>query len=233
MAYSYEKGKTNAKGQTICGAKTRSGKPCQKYAMANGRCKLHGGKSLKGAAAPSFKHGRYSKYIPKNLEARYANALSDPQLLELNDEIALLDARLTQLLERIEVGESHSLWLEAQRAIMQLQAGVRSQNRNKIEQALIRLDQLVKSGLNEYRAWHEVESIIQQRARLVESQRRRAIELEVMIQIPEVLAYMAALSLAVRKRVIEYVPDEYQRPLLQAVTQDFERISHSNRQEHS
>lgn len=28
-----------------CGAKTRSGQPCQNRAMANGRCRMHGGKS--------------------------------------------------------------------------------------------------------------------------------------------------------------------------------------------
>jgi len=33
--------------QTVnrCGAKTRSGHPCGRYAMANGRCRLHGGLS--------------------------------------------------------------------------------------------------------------------------------------------------------------------------------------------
>jgi hypothetical protein len=29
----------------ICGAKTRQGTPCQKTPLANGRCRLHGGKS--------------------------------------------------------------------------------------------------------------------------------------------------------------------------------------------
>ena len=28
--------------------------------LTNGRCRLHGGKSLRGAAHPNFKHGRYS-----------------------------------------------------------------------------------------------------------------------------------------------------------------------------
>jgi|tagenome__1003787_1003787.scaffolds.fasta_scaffold17828931_1 hypothetical protein len=45
-----------------CGALTRSNTACQNYAMANGRCQLHGGKSLAGEASPRFKHGRYSKY---------------------------------------------------------------------------------------------------------------------------------------------------------------------------
>ncbi len=56
----------------LCGAKTRSGKPCKNYAMANGRCRMHGGKS----AGPkdrnklkknknAEKHGFFSKYLPE------------------------------------------------------------------------------------------------------------------------------------------------------------------------
>jgi hypothetical protein len=45
-----------------CGARTRSGKPCQSPAMLNGRCRMHGGPS---PGAPkgnqhAYKHGRYS-----------------------------------------------------------------------------------------------------------------------------------------------------------------------------
>ena len=45
-----------------CGARTRKGNPCRLPAMANGRCRMHGGKS---PGAPqgnvnALKHGRYS-----------------------------------------------------------------------------------------------------------------------------------------------------------------------------
>jgi len=51
-----------------CGAMTRSGLPCRKWAMKSGRCRLHGGCST-GQRTPegrersrkaNFKHGRYS-----------------------------------------------------------------------------------------------------------------------------------------------------------------------------
>lgn len=45
-----------------CGARTRSGKPCQSPGMPNGRCRMHGGPSP-GAAKGNqhaLKHGRYS-----------------------------------------------------------------------------------------------------------------------------------------------------------------------------
>jgi hypothetical protein len=45
-----------------CGARTRSGGPCQSPAMPNGRCRMHGGLS---PGAPkgnknALKHGRYT-----------------------------------------------------------------------------------------------------------------------------------------------------------------------------
>jgi hypothetical protein len=43
-----------------CGAKARSGHPCGRYSMANGRCLLHGGKST-GAKNLRVKHGMYTK----------------------------------------------------------------------------------------------------------------------------------------------------------------------------
>ena len=51
-----------------CGAKTRKGTPCQGPAMANGRCRMHGGKStgprtpegLERSRRGNWKHGRRS-----------------------------------------------------------------------------------------------------------------------------------------------------------------------------
>lgn len=40
-----------------CGAKTRSGQPCKSPPMANGRCRMHGGRST---GRPVI-HGRFTK----------------------------------------------------------------------------------------------------------------------------------------------------------------------------
>lgn len=53
-----------------CGAKTRSGKPCKNWAMPNGRCRMHGGKSTGPPPEKmkknknSMKHGLFAKYLP-------------------------------------------------------------------------------------------------------------------------------------------------------------------------
>jgi hypothetical protein len=45
-----------------CGAKTRSGEPCNGVKMANGRCRMHGGTVKRGREHPRWKHGKYSQY---------------------------------------------------------------------------------------------------------------------------------------------------------------------------
>ena len=52
-----------AHGAARCGARTRQGTPCRAPAMANGRCRMHGGKLRGGPPGNrhAWKHGRYSR----------------------------------------------------------------------------------------------------------------------------------------------------------------------------
>ncbi|MCB9150722.1 MAG: hypothetical protein H6641_18365 [Caldilineaceae bacterium] len=78
----------------------RSGERCKKAAM-RGRnvCMFHGGKTPRGVASGSFKTGRYSQHLPTRLAARYCEAQNDQKLLDLHEEIALIDARIADMLD--------------------------------------------------------------------------------------------------------------------------------------
>ena len=72
-----------------CGAKTRPGHPCGHYAMKNGRCRYHGGKST-GAKNPhsSIKHGHYTKKAIENRKAmNQFLKLARKTLGDINEEI--------------------------------------------------------------------------------------------------------------------------------------------------
>ena len=83
-----------------CGAKTRSGTPCQSWGLANGRCRMHGGTS---PGRPII-HGRYSLIHRAALAAKVATFLADPRPGDLTDELALLRALLQDYLERFPDG---------------------------------------------------------------------------------------------------------------------------------
>ncbi len=69
-----------------CGAKTRKGTPCRAPAMANGRCRMHGGKStgprtpegLARSRRAGYKHGHYcAENIARRREVRRLMAQYD------------------------------------------------------------------------------------------------------------------------------------------------------------
>lgn len=85
----------------VCGARTRSGGRCKQRGLANGRCRWHGGKST----GPPLKHGRHSHYA-RILGSRFAELLTDPELLRSHEELALFDTFMTEQAGRIGVGIS-------------------------------------------------------------------------------------------------------------------------------
>ena len=83
-----------ALGWKTCGARTRSGAPCKNLAMfPAGRCRMHGGLSLRGLASPRYKHGKYSKDILAqltNVAAWAAGATDEGKPAEPRSELAEL-----------------------------------------------------------------------------------------------------------------------------------------------
>ncbi|MGK5509298.1 HGGxSTG domain-containing protein [Brevibacillus formosus] len=96
----------------LCGAKTRKGTPCQKAALANGRCNNHGGKST-GPKDPTklngnknaLKHGLYETIWLDTLtdEERelYAMVSTEPTA-QLENEFKLCDLRIRRMMHRIQ-----------------------------------------------------------------------------------------------------------------------------------
>lgn len=92
---------------TECGGKTNSGGKCKRPAgwgtdhAGEGKCKLHGGASLRGADHPNFKHGLYTPHTPKKIQAKVDTFLNaDP--FDLTHELALLRGLLSEFLSRFE-----------------------------------------------------------------------------------------------------------------------------------
>lgn len=83
----------------FCGAKTRSGHTCKNSAMANGRCRLHGGKSTgpknNHGNQNAKKHGIYAKFITDD----EWQAVEKSELDTLNDELRLCKVRLLRALQ--------------------------------------------------------------------------------------------------------------------------------------
>ncbi|MDR4997405.1 HGGxSTG domain-containing protein [Brevibacillus parabrevis] len=99
----------------LCGANTRTGGLCKKAALANGRCRLHGGKST-GPKDPSklkgnknaLKHGLYETIWEDTLtdEERelLAHVSTDPKA-QVESELKLSEIRILRMMRRIKQEE--------------------------------------------------------------------------------------------------------------------------------
>lgn len=204
-----------------CGAKTRTGGTCTQPAMQNGRCRMHGGKHPKGIASPHYKTGKYSRYLPARMTARYEEAVSDPALLELRGDIALTDARLADLLQRVDSGESGALWSRLMQARLDLLAYRRAGDTVKIAEALNTLLDLVGQGHADYRAWAEVGAVVEQRRRLVESERKRLVEMQQTLTVEKAMLLIGAIGGIIKAHVQD-------RHVLSAISNDIQALVSSD-----
>jgi len=92
------------KSQKRCGAKKKDGNPCRTWAMANGRCRIHGGTSLKGIESGPYKHGGYAKGLPKEAQADIQARAEDSDLIANRGLIALMDHRIELLMDLVGSG---------------------------------------------------------------------------------------------------------------------------------
>lgn len=111
-----KKGKTTPHANNKCGAKTRAGTPCKNSAMANGRCRMHGGKSTgardKKKLSEKLKRNKNSVTTGENEsivfdfledeEKELLHQIELDQLKQINNEIKLIDIRLRRMMQRIE-----------------------------------------------------------------------------------------------------------------------------------
>lgn len=189
-----------------CTAKSKQAKRrCKNHAVVGFTvCRTHGGGSPVGIAHPSFKHGGKSRHhpMPTRLRETYEAALSDENLVELRADIALMDARLADVLKRVDSGEAGSIWAELREA--QREAD-KAKDTEELRFALARMRELIMKGYGDTAAWTEVRSIIEQRRKLSESERKREVELRQVIPADQAMALMTAVIESVQRNVTDKV----------------------------
>lgn len=187
-----------------CGAKTRAGGKCKQRAMANGRCYLHGGKSLSGIASPHWKTGRWSKYIPKDLAENYTDALEDSDPLSLTDDIALLRAMISKHLVQMGQGDTHPAWIEAYQAYRKIDQAVKQGQAEKLLTALAQLEAIISPHSRAARAEQKVSGYIDQVGRIADKDRRLLIDRQRMLTIEQAMALLTAVVMGIRESVLKH-----------------------------
>lgn len=200
-----------------CKAKSkRTGERCKAPAV-RGRevCYYHGGRQARGIAHHEFKHGRYSKAMPTRLLEKLETNLRDPDLVVLRQEIALCQTRIQDLLTRVDTGEGGGLFKQAQTAYLRFRDANLARDHVGAREALLELEHMLTRGVEDYAIWGEIREYLDTLRKLTDSERKRLMDLQLMVTVDKFATFAQALLMSVKRHVTD------QRQLL-AIQRDIE-----------
>jgi hypothetical protein len=211
---------TNEKGKRVCSAFRASGtRLCTTTILKpNGRCRMHGGASLIGAATPQYKTGRYSKALPERLRERYEASLTDEKLREFDDDLSVIDARLNDLFMQLDEGGGGEIMGEIKDAHRSFKHANADNDTQAMREALRRLDDAISRGGQEYGVWNEIRMLQEQRRKIVLADAKRLQMTNQLVSVKNVNILISALLDSVSRNVTD-------RNTLTAITNDFMRIT--------
>lgn len=177
-----------------------------------------------GPASPHYKTGRYGKYLPERLRERYEEGLSDPELLELRSEIALLDARLGELLDSVDTGENRKRWDKLSRVWEKYCDAEEAGNVRDQKRLAASLDKLITRGHSEAQAWAEIQTTIELRRKVVTAENRRENEARQTITVEQAIALLGVALESLREAVERYAEPEVARYILVDASATYQRL---------
>ena len=177
------------------------------------KCRYHGGNSPRGAA--HYKTGekitplvhkqlpKYSKVLPDRLLERYQAGREDSELLAMREELLVMDSRLADLISRVESGESGELWKKIKKSFEDFSAALKAGDSDEIARNLSEMQRLITRGQGDYQTWREVSNVIEQRRKLVESERKRMLEMQQFLSVEQGMTMVLSVAGIVKRYITD------------------------------
>lgn len=210
-------------GRRICGHRTnnpnRFGDHICTRAPIKGRngCRRHGGTTPRGIASASYEGKGFSQDMPTHLLERFLAAVYDPNMLLLDQEIALLDARVGELLSLLDSGESGALWRALRGAVDGLERvrweGARAREAGDpaaqdkavdgLAGCLNDLITTVERGAADDVRWRELYDLIERRRRLVGTMAKQRRDMMTMVTSEQLILVLDQVAHSVLQHVTD------------------------------
>lgn len=122
--------------------------------------------------AASEQRRGWAKILTRRQLTDFEQALADPKLISLRQEIARVDARLAEVDRRNKRGESEKAWSGIKAQIGILRKALDEKNDTAAADAMAMLDRITEVGAGDYAHWQEVENLILLRRKLADTERK-------------------------------------------------------------
>lgn len=194
-------------------------------------CRFHGGAGILAIKEANtgfnfwgFKTGRYSKLLPKKLGETYEKGLADPHLLELREEIALTDSRISELVENIGSGESTDNWMDLRDVWKDMVNATRNGDQEMQNKLFPIINRLIRQGSSEAVQWKEITRLQEHRRKLSESEQKRMQSAQQMVAVESVMILMSATIAALKESVLLYADGETSTRILEHAAKSYSKL---------
>jgi hypothetical protein len=212
--------------QRLCNGHKRDGAPCTNVAVrGNAKCRMHGGQSLSGLASPRLITGKYSKVLPARLATKYLEAKNSPRLLSLADDIAAAEARLMDLFQRVDSGESGALWHSLGATLDAFNTALAKNDLPAMHAHLATIRSTVTQGCDDSTGWSEIQDLWKTRCLLTQTEMKTLVTMQQMVTTEQLMQMFGIISHAIQEAVTTYAHPEACRKILDTLSVEFQRIS--------
>jgi hypothetical protein len=188
-------------------------------------CYMHGGKTPRGYGLPQTTSGRYSKILPLRLQTRYSEAIANPRLLSLHDDVGVCEARLAELFARLDSHESGTYWETLRETLEAFDAARASNQGAAMEAHLTTLRTLITAGGDEFHAWAEIQALWETRAKLTQTETKTLLTMQQMVSTEQLMLMFGVITQAIHDAVTAHAPPDVSRKILDVLGGEFQRIS--------
>jgi hypothetical protein len=108
------------------------------------------------------------------MAADFNAAMGDPELVSLRKELATVDARIIDVLKRVDTGEAGVIWQAAQAAMARFDRAWDNKDGPGMTATLAEMRRLIGQGASDWAAWRVVIiELIDTKRKLVDTEQRR------------------------------------------------------------
>ena len=182
-----------------------SRKCTQKAVTDSEVCWIHGAGSIRKRGKPG---GRPSKegnirrrFLPKRMLETFDEAINDPTLLKLDRDLAVTEGLIVDDIKRLDKGESGWMWAKLKQTWKEFKSAEAKADIQEMKLKLAEVGNLIIIGSNEASLRSELLKKLDQRRKMVESERRRLVEMQQMVERRQLMEFVRAVALLIESHV--------------------------------
>lgn len=199
-----------------CGAVSKRGRCGNARLPGLARCMVHAGEQ----AVLVWKSMRYSESLTGRLREVYESAERDIDLLSMRSEVAIMEVRVRELLERLETGEHGEIWKELQQVWISLKSACDEGDMQKTIMYADQVGALIRDGAEREVLWEEIGKAFERKAQVAGKEWKRQVDMKDLISRDRALAFVLRLSESVKKTLPEYLEGDKLQKALAAIGRD-------------